>query len=152
MSKYTETQVEQFANIAHCSIEVRKLSKLLSRDVTEFNSLQDFYNHLDSTMEPIKFLGSVLKPSEMAAITAEQDSSTLDAEHAEWIQGIDKRELIEFKELKERYEERRQALSEFMDAVEAEVTFDEPEATAKAATEETSEEEKPTRGRRSKAA
>jgi len=120
MSQLNTEQTELCTKIALVSLEIRTLAKLMARDITEFDSVVDFHQYLDNTMEPIEFMGSVLKPSDMAKMTSDNENSEFSAKHTEWLEKVaDKTELSEYIKLKSDYNSKREFLSKSMDELES---------------------------------
>jgi hypothetical protein len=124
MTKYTEIQIERLVDVTKNSLEVRRLNKLLNREITEFNSIEDFYAHIDQTMDAVEFCGSIVTPSQMAKITSKDGGSTVSADHQAWLGTIEKRELLEFKVIEAKFQEHRKTLSSLLDFMENDMPSD----------------------------
>jgi hypothetical protein len=125
MTKHTETQIETFVDVTRNSLEVRRLGKLLNREITEFDSIEDFYTHLDQTMDAVEFCGSTVVPSQMAKMTSKDGISTVNADHQAWLGTIDKRDLLEFKGIEAKFQEHRKRLGALLDFVENDMPTEE---------------------------
>jgi len=124
MANYTKIQIENFALVTKNSLEVRRLGALLRREIHEFDSIEDFYTHLDKTMAPVEFCGSTITPSKMAKMTSNDSISTVNSDHKAWLDTINKSELTEFKDIESQFQICRTNLNDYLNIFEKDKVFE----------------------------